>query len=422
MTNDIFKVLRIKPFLFMMVSEFFSQFAFNMQNFVLIFIVYGITHSNTAVSGIVLSFTIPAVFLSLVSGVYVDRWDKKKVLFFTNLIRGLLLLFFLIPSLHVGFIYTLTFFIAVATQFFIPAESAFIPRLVPQKLILPANSIFTLGIYSTILMGYVVSGPSLLLLGKTATIIFLSALFLTASLVTLLIKPVSKGNVMELQPKNNDILDLKLEIQEIFTFLRKAKKVMRALIAITLAQAIIFTFSVLAPGYMTSILNVQIESLSWILLAPAGLGMGFGALLLGTIGKRYEHKWLIKVGFIISGVIFILFPFASKVTSRAFIQTINDFLPNFLDITILHIVIVLAFIVGFANSLIFVTSNTAIQISAGEDIRGRIYGLLNALVGAVSFLPVVLAGALADLLGVGTVITAIGILMLLISVLFSLFD
>ena len=84
--------------------------------------------------------------------------------------------------------------------------------------------------------------------------------------------------------------------------------------------------------------------------------------------------------------------------------------------------IVLAFIVGFANSLIFVTSNTAIQVAAGEGIRGRIYGLLNALVGAVSFLPVVLAGALADLLGVGAVITAIGILMLLVAVLFSLFD
>src|SRR3989338_4204305 len=126
--NDILRVLRIKPFFLMMASEFFSQFAFNMQNFVLIYIVFGATHSNTAVSGIILSFTIPAVLLSIFSGVFVDRWDKKKVIFYTHLARGILILFLLMPNLPIGYIYVLTFLIAVATQFFIPAEAAIIPQ------------------------------------------------------------------------------------------------------------------------------------------------------------------------------------------------------------------------------------------------------------------------------------------------------
>src|SRR3990167_759902 len=80
--NDILQVIRVRPFLLMIVSQFFSQLAFNMQNFVLILIVFGLTRSSVSVSGLILSFTIPAVLLSVISGVQVDRWDKRKILFF----------------------------------------------------------------------------------------------------------------------------------------------------------------------------------------------------------------------------------------------------------------------------------------------------------------------------------------------------
>ena len=49
-------------------------------------------------------------------------------------------------------------------------------------------------------------------------------------------------------------------------------------------------------------------------------------------------------------------------------------------------------------------------------MRGRMYGLLSSLIGAVSFLPVILAGGLADILGVGVVITTVGSLMILLGI------
>ena len=77
---------------------------------------------------------------------------------------------------------------------------------------------------------------------------------------------------------------------------------------------------------------------------------------------------------------------------------------------------------GFAISLVFVPSNTTIQLETNESMRGRIYGFLNALIGAVSFLPVILAGGLADLLGVATVIIGFGIIMLILGFIFWAFD
>ena len=413
--NDIFSVLRIKPFSYMMLSEFFSQLAFNMQHFVLIFIIYALTHSNTAVSGIILSFTIPAIMFSLITGVYVDRWSKKAVLYYTNLFRGILLLPFLIPNLHIGFIYTLTFLIAVATQFFLPAESAIIPNLVPQKLILPANAIFSLGIYGTILTGYILAGPILLILGKTYTIILLAMLFFISTFFIMAIKIKDKTSSKTHLTASLASVSIMKEIKEIFSFIKHTKKVMHGLILLTIAQAVIFMFAVLGPGYVSTVLDVQIESLSWILIAPAAIGMAFGAILLGSIGKKFKSKTLGVMGFIVGGLTFILFPFGRRVTSYEFVHSLNSFLPHVFDITILHIVVVLAFMVGFSISLIFIPSNATIQTETNDAMRGRIYGFLNALVGAVSFLPVAIAGGLADLLGVGTVITAVGILMIIIS-------
>ena len=419
--NDILRVLRIKPFFLMMLSEFFSQLAFNMQHFVLIFIIYGLTKSNTAVSGMILSFMIPAVLLSVIAGVFVDRWNKKSVILYTHFIRGMLLLPFLLPDLHLGFIYFFTFLIAVVTQFFVPAESSIIPQLVPRKLIIPANAVFASGLYGSVLLGYIFSGPVLLLLGRTNTIVFMIFLFFISAFFVSAIKfsstskkkeKIGVGIISSRQP----VYSIAKEAKEIFSFIRRARKVTHALLMLTIAQSVIFMFAVLAPGYVTTILKAPIESLSLVLIAPAGVGLGLGAFILGSLGKKLKHKWVSGVGFMIVGVVFVLLPFATRITSFDFIQNINYYLPSITHINNLHIIVVLAAIVGFASSFVFIPSNATIQIETNEEMRGRMYGLLSSLIGAVSFLPVILAGGLADLLGVGTVILGVGVLMVILSI------
>lgn len=419
--NDLVQVLRIRPFLFLMISEFFSQIAFNLQNFVLIFIIYQITRSNTAVSGVILSFTLPAIFFSVLAGVYVDRWDKRKVLFITNFIRASILLLFLIPNLPLGAIYLFTFLLAVTTQFFVPAESAVIPLLVNHNLLVSANSIFAAGIYSTILIGYVSAGPTLLLLGKNYTFIFLALLFFIGSLAVLFIPSIAKKKKNNPSSLENISASFSHEIKEVFSYIKKAAEVTQALTVLTLSQAIMLTFGVLGPGYVATILNVQVENLSWVLLAPAAIGMISGSFIIGSFGKKTKKKIMIALGFLITGIIFLFLPFGSKVASKNFIQTINSYLPNILDITILQIIVVLAFVAGIANSFIFVPANTSLQSNTNEKIRGRIYGFLNTLVGSVSLVPVIISGGLADILGVSTVITGIGVLMLMVGVFYLVF-
>lgn len=64
------------------------------------------------------------------------------------------------------------------------------------------------------------------------------------------------------------------------------------MIVITVAQSIVFTFAALGPGYVATILNVEIENLSWIILGPAAIGMIFGAIYIGSINKNIEMRFL----------------------------------------------------------------------------------------------------------------------------------
>jgi len=84
-------------------------------------------------------------------------------------------------------------------------------------------------------------------------------------------------------------------------------------------------------------------------------------------------------------------------------------LSDILNTNAINIMIILALIIGFAFSLIFVPSNTIIQEETTDEQRGKIYGSLNTFTGLVSLIPVLGVGVLADNLGVATVITCIGI-------------
>src|SRR3989344_4318611 len=131
--SNILRPLRTYPFLFLWLGEIFSQIGMNMINFVLIVVVFKLTNSSTAVSGIVLSFTLPSIFLGILAGVITDRISKKKVLFATNIIRAILLLILFFTHNILFLVYLCSFLISLVTQFFIPAETPMIPVLVKKE-------------------------------------------------------------------------------------------------------------------------------------------------------------------------------------------------------------------------------------------------------------------------------------------------
>ena len=407
-------MLSIRPFLFLWLAEVFSQIAMNMVNFVLIIVAYKISNSNAAVSGIVLSFTIPAILFGLIAGVYVDHWNKKTVLFATNALRTLLLVVLAVFHMDIISIYVLSFAIAVVTQFFIPAETPMIPRLVKKELLFPANALFGMGLYGSLVIAYALSGASLILFGDTYVFFFLAALFFLAAICVTLIKtPEHYEDVISEQKSMRSFIG---DVKNVFLLVIKTREIFHSLLLLTLSQLLILILAVIGPGFANQVMGIQVDTFPLLFVTPAAIGMIVGALILGNYFHGFSKEKSATIGVFLSGIAMLFLPFGSKVASRGFIQPINAMLPPFLTIDILHIMIVLAFILGFANAFVFVPSNTLIQEKTSDEFRGRVYGMLNALVGIFSLLPIIIVGEFADIFGVSQVIIGIGITIIIIGI------
>jgi dTMP kinase len=93
-----------------------------------------------AVSGVMAARVVPSLLLAPVAGVFVDRWDRKRVLVITHVGRGLIMA--LIPfTQEVLALVLATLFMEVLSSMFGPAKDAVFPTLVRREQLMSANQI-----------------------------------------------------------------------------------------------------------------------------------------------------------------------------------------------------------------------------------------------------------------------------------------
>lgn len=404
MKNRFVQTLRVRSFFFLWLAEVFSQVAANTLNFLLILIVFSQTNSNTAVSGIILCFSIPAILFAIPAGVLVDKKNKKTTLFITNLARSLFVLLLAFLHTNLFFVYGIFFIISVIMQFFIPAETPMIPVLIKKELLLSANALFGLALFGSVFVAYALSGPYLSLFGSFHGLLGIALLFAIGAIAVLFIKVPKKSKVIVSQK-----VTIMGEIHETLSLIVTIPKLYHAFSLLIISQILIFLIAVLGPGYAKNVLHIPINQFPVLFVMPAMLGIGVGTVLLTQVFHAAEKHKTGTYGLFITAATLLLLPYGSVLTSKSFIHSLNTVLPHILQINQLHIMTILAFIMGVANAFIFIPSNTIIQEETREGMRGKIYGALNALTSALSLLPVIIAGSLADIFGVQTVLIVLGI-------------
>lgn len=403
-------VLRVRPFLFLWLAEIFSQIAINMVNFILIIVVYKLTNSNTAVAGVVITFTAPAIILGLLAGAYVDRWNKKYVLIVTNLVRAVVLVALAFFHSNLIGIYVLSLIAYIATQFFIPAETPMIPRLVSKSMLLSANALFGMGLYASVFIAYALSTPVLNIFGESWAFILLGVLFVLSAICAVFIYEPEKENVVKRH------IALRVELKHAIGLMIRSGKIYHSLLLLALSQILILIMAVVGPGYAKQILGIKVDDFPLFFVTPGALGMVLGGVIVGNFFHKLSKEKVATAGVLLSGLCMLLLPFYSGVTNGGLTHTMNTFLPPIISIGTLHIMVLIAFVLGFANALVFVPSNVLLQEETTDEVRGKLYGGLNALVGILSFIPIIAAGTLADLFGVGNVIIGIGIGIIIIGI------
>jgi MFS family permease len=369
------------------------------------------------VGAVILAFSLPAVLLSAVAGIFVDRHPKKTILVASNFLRVPTALGYILalrtlsgyPLLTT--IYVLTFVNSAIGQFFGPAEGATIPLLVGQERLLAANSMFNLTFIATQVVGLVILAPlALKLLGIQGSFWVMTFMYLVSWLLVALLP---RDEVPFRQNSGNSALERAwLEIKEGWRFVASHHSIYMAMLHLTLITTLLMIMAMLAPGFAARVLGMQTEDAVYV-FAPAGVGMLLASFLVGHFGHRLRKTVLINGGLIALAVTLALLAVAGRLSEPLTVPLFKAS-PE-MTLSVVGEVMILAFLVGFAMTLVTVPAQTILQEFSPPEVRGRVLAVQFTLANLVAIPPMLTVGNMADRLGIPRVLLVVALGVLLIS-------
>jgi MFS family permease len=408
-------VFRNRPFLLLWLAQAATQIGANMVIFGLTVIIAQSTGSTTAVSALILTFLLPAVLFSALAGVFVDRMDRRLVLIFTNVLRGLAFLAMFLVGTHLFLIYLLNITVSTITVFFAPAEAAMIPIVVPRKQLLSANGIFTLTLNAAFALGFTLIGPLIVkIAGAPILILIVATLYFVAAAFcsTLPSAPASavalgptdaRGRVREAENAVGTVL---VQLREGLDYIRGHREIRWSLTYLGIAASLVGVLGVLGPNFAQKTLGLGPEDFVVVVL-PLGVGIVMGILLLNAYGRLIPRRRVIEGGLIALGVFLVAMALSGRISS--FLGSAAAAGPANLSVltSLLSVVVGVAFFAGVAYAAVAIPAQTQLQEDLPGDVRGRVFGVLNMLVSVASFLPILIVGPIADLLGTTVVLVLV---------------
>lgn len=401
-------VLRNRPFLRMWSSQAISQTAQNIINLALLVTVNGISKSATAVSGIIVAFALPGVIFSTIAGVVVDRSNKRVVMISVHLLRAVAVVgFTLAADLPVALaligIYTLGFLFASVGQFFGPAEGAAIPFVVRRRDLAQANALFTLTVTISQLVGFATLGPLLVgLLGLDRLYLFVALLFLFCATLIWTLPSMQAAPRVRVDGRG-PMEVLWLDVREAWIYIYRDRLLRKAMGYLTFASAAFLAIGTLAPKFSTTVLQLSQSGLGYI-LAPAGIGMVIGVVLVGHLATPENRERMIHGGALSQGIMLSLFAIIPRFGYHLIGRPTSG--PAW---PIVFAVMGCTLLLGIGQAFIVVPSQTLLQERSGEEVRARVLSTFFTLSNASALVPTLTAGLIGDTIGVEAGILALAV-------------
>lgn len=318
-----------------------------------------------AVSGVMIARVVPSLLLGPVAGVFVDRWDRRRVMVTTHLGRGLVMLF--IPFTNEVLTLVLaTLVIEVLSALFAPAKDSVLPSIVPRSDLVAANQVNLLTTYGTLPLGAAVySGllaftvslapaGSFLADRPLAVPIWFNALsfFLAAPLMLLLRIPprTSRHGDLETGPPVGAWTSLKQGFRFVATQPVIRSLILGVMVAFAVAGVVITT-----GEFFANLLNAGPTGYG-ILVASVGVGLVLGLLASEPLTRRIPAERLFAPGIGAAGAALI----------------VTALMPN------LWAAMPPAVVMGFGAGISFICGYTVLQRRVDEEIRGRTFGAFNS--------------------------------------------
>lgn len=387
-------LLSQKNFRYLWISQILSQLTVNIVTFAILTQVYNSTRSSVAVSLLWLAFSVPIFLLGPFSGSLVDRFDLKRTMVITNALQGISILLLLLSGQNIFYMYTIVLIYSALDRFYIPAQGAAVPWLVPVSLLPTANGLFFLTQQASLLVGFGLGGIFLAVLGLPLTIIC-STIFLFIAALAAQKLPTRK--LKSFKKSENGFRQFFNDIYEGYSLVNSNILLRYPIGLIMFLQTFVTVVAVLLPSFAYETLHIGLHGASTIMIIPAALGALSTSYLLPRILNSTRKRRVIEWGLAGAGISLFTISFSGYF----------PFLPQII------MIIICAIVVGSSVAASMIPANTLIQEYAPHDFSGRVFGLLGFLATVASLLPLMIIASLADIFGTQIIFTILSIFMII---------
>jgi MFS transporter, DHA3 family, macrolide efflux protein len=371
------QVLRNKNFTKLLTGQFISQLGDGVVYLSLMIILNRLLGANaaSAIGVLLICLTAPQVVLGLLSGVYADRLDRKKLMIFADVVRGFIALSFLLvrsPD-DIWILYLGGFALSAVSAIFAPAKDASLPQLVqPDQLIL-ANSLSQSSFIIANTLGAALAG---ILIGAlntvTPAIVFDAAsFFISAAFISTVRLPHIQRHT-EQYPSARQV---GRELREGLRYVAHQRQMVGALTGIAVTMLGVGAINVLFVPFLSNDLHVPETYLGFVDLFQMA-GMVLANVFVARLAARFLPAQIIGSGIILIGIF---------LSAAGFVQTAWVIFP-------------LGFIWGLCLAPVEASAATVIQ-HAPDHIRGRTVSASQTVTGTANVLSMAVAGIAGASLG-----------------------
>jgi len=396
-------LLADRRFASLWLAQGLAQTAQNAVLFSLLVVVLRLTGSSIHTSILVLCFTLPSIPMGFVVGVLLDRVNKGQVLFATSLLRAAACVLFLFFHEDELTIYGIAVGFAVAGLFFNPAVVSMIPSLVSRERLVSANSLYNFTVTGSQLLGIVFIAPIMLKsLHEDGMFIAAAVMFVAAAAVSYRLRQVPgeqdtaarEGNVLGRIPR---------EFRESWAVLVADRYSTLALAQLIVSSTLVLLFAILIPRYMSDALGVPPDNAAFV-FAPTGIGALIGLRFVPWF-SRYGKNRMVVVGLVGVAVSLALLAGVKPIAEVTALAPGTDYALRLLRVSLLQaLTMAFAAPMGFFYSLLNAPAQTVLHERAPPQMRGRIFATQVISANFISLLPLLVIGAVTDLVKVPLVL------------------
>ena len=308
--------------------------------------VYRVTGGSALSVGLMLMATAaPSLLVGLMAGVFVDRYDRRRIMITADLLRAVLV--FLIPFLvphSIAWLYVIVILTSSIGQFFDPAYESVLPEVAPDEKLAAAHSFMAISTFGSTAIGFAASG----LIAANYPIeyaFYLDAISFLISASCILFLRVRKQEVTEKTSPAVVLSNLKSGINYMFK-----SPVLRSLFLLAIPIAISFGLvnSLLLP-FATRALNAS-EFEYGLQEGLTSVGFVIASLLMaGYLDRWREGQWMV-VGLMGLGLSALVYSQLHSVPMAIAVQMLS----------------------GFMNAPYAIARRLLVQRNTGAEVRGRV--------------------------------------------------